>query len=651
MQNKPSKSPIIFCTFHPAAVLHGGGQYEPSILEDLARPRQSSLQLPATGRPIGTRVGFDSEYYFSPTKPVKPVVITTAVATSETIKVYDKEGVKKIRWLLDKAKILCGHAIEHDLDCLTVLGEAREDWLRGENILDSLLLARMENENKVGKGEYKLETLFLQNFKTESWKADTEMYGNDPRKWPEQERKRRCGLDAWATYLLCRKFYTNARGPIVFNHSVAQTLHRIYLAGAVVKLSTWKNLKGKYTRETNTLRERITRIAHAQGMKEFQPTNDNHIRELVYRRLRCPILNRTEKTNLPAVDKITLGQLQDRKGIKELLAFSKADKILNTYLLSLPELWSPLDSSKALLRFRLIPLGARTTRRASADPNSQNWPPAVMGMIVSRFKGGKILSIDYNKLEPLLMSWEAGDEKMFDFFYNGKGYIDIARELWGKTVTEDSTEYRTAKSISLGVNYDLQSPNMAKKLYLELGIRFAKRWDDHVRITDKYRRKYLDMFLGLRSYIKAREEELLDKQGVCVATGAFRHLPCLQGRNTEGFWHLRKEAINSPIQGLAAAVTGSAMIDCEAALLKEYDLSYVDYQTALLNSPKENLCMPLLINEVHDALVYDVPGDQIEKAKEIIVETMGNVPTLRRLVPDLKFKLKMKTTISNQWRK
>ncbi|MCI0561625.1 MAG: DNA polymerase, partial [Nitrososphaera sp.] len=384
--------PTIFVTYHPASVLRGGG-YEPAILEDLARPRQAALQVPKDGLPEASKVGFDTEYYFKPSHPVKPVVVTAAISDSQHVKVYDKEEVTKARQVI-RADVLCGHNITVDLDSLASLGLAREDWLRGENILDSLLLAKMVDENKEGKGAYKLETLFLQNFKTESWKAETEIYGHDPRQWPDSERKRRCGLDAWATYLLCRKLIASVKGPIEFNHKVAQTLRRIYLAGAVIDLTIWGRLKRQYTREVNHLREQLTKFAHRKGMKEFSPTNDNHIRELVYSRLRCPILNRTEKTNLPAVDKITLQQLH-APSVEKLILFSKSDKILNTYLLSLQELWTKLDSDRALLRFPIHTLGARTTRRTSSKPNAQNWPPEVKAIVVSRFKGGKILSVDY----------------------------------------------------------------------------------------------------------------------------------------------------------------------------------------------------------------------------------------------------------------
>ena len=89
--------PKVIVTYHPAAVLRGGGQYEPAILEDLARPGQANLQLPKDGFPKASRVGFDTEYYFRPSSPVKPVVLTTAISDSKTVKVYDKEELIKLK--------------------------------------------------------------------------------------------------------------------------------------------------------------------------------------------------------------------------------------------------------------------------------------------------------------------------------------------------------------------------------------------------------------------------------------------------------------------------------------------------------------------------------------------------------------------------
>jgi DNA polymerase I-like protein with 3'-5' exonuclease and polymerase domains len=111
--------------------------------------------------------------------------------------------------------------------------------------------------------------------------------------------------------------------------------------------------------------------------------------------------------------------------------------------------------------------------------------------------------------------------------------------------------------------------------------------------------------------------------------------------------HVINQAINYPIQSLASYVTGSALIDLEAAFLHQFNWSYVDYHTALMM--KEWPHMPLLCIEVHDDLVEDVPKGMEKKTKEVTHEIMSSVPTLRKLLPDFKTPLKIDTVSGPHW--
>ena len=159
-----------------------------------------------------------------------------------------------------------------------------------------------------------------------------------------------------------------------------------------------------------------------------------------------------------------------------------------------------------------------------------------------------------------------------------------------------------------------------------------------------------------------RRAELLASGQVISPTGRVRRLPVPDGENTPGFGHLLNEAINFPIQSFAADITGSALVDVEAALLSEHNQTLTDHHRKLVEIEKSltngyglgivesvGLDYSVVENEVHDSLVADLHPARPEKDEQIIVETMRAVPTLRKLVPAFDANLNVKTVRGERW--
>lgn len=125
------------------------------------------------------------------------------------------------------------------------------------------------------------------------------------------------------------------------------------------------------------------------------------------------------------------------------------------------------------------------------------------------------------------------------------------------------------------------------------------------------------------------------------------------------------EAVNFPIQGDAALITGSAILDTESALLREYGVSLEEYYDFLANwwanekrgfgptssAVWDNMHIPILINEVHDELVTDVPEPgMIKRVTEILKEEMETCRTLRQLWPQTKpWVFKTDPVVQSRW--
>jgi DNA polymerase I-like protein with 3'-5' exonuclease and polymerase domains len=263
-------------------------------------------------------------------------------------------------------------------------------------------------------------------------------------------------------------------------------------------------------------------------------------------------------------------------------------------------------------------------------------------MVCSRWPGGQILNADYQKLEVRILAWLAGDSKLLDYFTKGRGYIDVAKELFGYDITQESDTYRAVKSIVLGVHYNMQTPKMARQLEL-LGIKFSPDYDEHEAETDRLRRRYLRSFPGISRYMRRRESEWRKSGTSTSYTGRVRHLTVHAGMSRGEHGHLLNQAINFPVQSLAADVTAAAMMDIEAEFMGNEKLSYSQYLTELVEQRKNMLTSGLdrdiilpqsqIINEVHDSLVVDLHPDHLKRDTGIVIECMRAARSLKELAP------------------
>jgi len=503
----------------------------------------------------------------------------------------------------------------------------------------------------------------------EPWKEPTQKIldeGGTAADWAPEQRVQRCRLDAWASAVLALTFKLALprREYVDFTHRVAMSLHRIYLAGAFVDMKELHGMGARLQAEANRTRELLERSAAKYRMEEFAPTNTEHLRVLLFKKLKLKPIAKT-RGGLPQVDKILLKQYADVPEVKHLVEFKKAHKMLSTWYGSedrktdappLVETVEPAGTDLGILRFRLRAHGARTARRSSgrddsdalSATNSQNWPKEARRIIRSRWPKGLIDNEDYKSLEVMLIAWQAKDERLFEYFTKHKsGYISVAKDLLNKTIEKDTIEYRTIKEVVLGSNYRMRAPKMAWKLWYQLQVRLAKTFEKHLKRTEAILEAYHQKFPRLRRYQEERVREVLETQQIVCETGYVRHLPCPEGRDTPGFWHTANEASNVRTQHLASAITGSALIDIEAALLKEHKMSYVEYHSALLKKAWPPFALP--INEVHDSLVFDLHPRSAKRDREIIRETMRAVPTLRALVPSFDIPLTVDGQVGSVW--
>jgi len=142
----------------------------------------------------------------------------------------------------------------------------------------------------------------------------------------------------------------------------------------------------------------------------------------------------------------------------------------------------------------------------------------------------------------------------------------------------------------------------AHRLSRELGIPFEE--------ARKFIEDYFDRFPLIRAYIERQVDLAREKGWVSTILGRKRKLPEINSSNRVQRQNAERMALNTPIQGSAADLIKVAMIEVDKRLLEKF--------------PEAKM-----IIQVHDELVFDVPGSQADKVGELVRSVMENAVELK----------------------
>lgn len=623
--------------------------------EDLARLQQKVTKVCKQGVPNceDAFIGFDTE--FTPTE-----VLCGAVSDGRVACTVPAKDIRKLTPLFQK-NVMVAHNMTSEIDSMMrlripALKGVLEHWLQGHRVRDTLLVAKLVDENR-GVGGYKLESLLLSKYNLEDYKHETDQYGPDPSLWPAPLRDERCRIDAWGTVKVFDAFEQDVQGPLQISHEIAMVLHRMRYIGVYIGQKEFAALKQEVYKEEANAKKVLLKLARQHGLDNFQPSKDNDVRELVYGKLGLDVESKT-KSGLASASVKHLKEHIDIPEIKALISYSKFDKLKTTYVDGLEQKFMRLNDGRCWVSVLINALAAKTGRRASAGPNFQNLPKRVRQIITSRFKGGVIADNDYSKLEPIIGGWVTGERKLTEYFTETpNGYIQIGKDFFNKEVQKDTKEYTMMKSLVLAILYKKQKWSLAADLWSQK-CQLDSDYEKHIEECGKVLDRFLDtLFPGVRAYHEEQESFVLKHGYVDNAVGQRRRLPLpIEPQRSDRVLykvymrykaHVINQAVNYPIQSLASYVTGSAMVDWEREMLRLHHWSYYDFQQAVMAKDWPN--MPLLCLEIHDDLVQDIPKGMEKKTKEITHEIMTAVPSLKALLPDFDVKLSVDTQVGPTW--
>lgn len=359
--------------------------------------------------------------------------------------------------------------------------------------------------------------------------------------------------------------------------------------------------------QSDALGDQIVRLeekCYEMAGQKFNMASPKQLSHVLFEVLELPVPPKTKKTATGgySTNEDVLTQLAlDFPLPKVILEFRRLSKLKSTYTDKLPLMVLPTTGR---VHTTFGQTTAVTGRLASSDPNLQNIPVRteegrrVREAFVADH-GKVIVSADYSQIELRIMAHLSQDKGLLDAFHKN---LDIHRataaEVFGvplDAVTSD--QRRTAKVINFGLIYGMSAFGLAQNLGIEPSA------------ARNYIERYFSRYPGVKTYME-QTRELAHQQGfVETAFGRRLWLPDIQSSKAPVRAGAERAAINAPMQGTAADLIKKAMIAVQKWL-----------ENKGLKS--------LLVLQVHDELVLEVPEEELEVVKTELPKLMQEVASL-----------------------
>ena len=281
----------------------------------------------------------------------------------------------------------------------------------------------------------------------------------------------------------------------------------------------------------------------------------------------------------------------------DILDYRELKKLISTYITTLPSYINP-ETGKIHTTYNQTVTA--TGRLSSSNPNMQNLPiRSERGQLIRRAviadEGCKILSADYSQIELRLMAHFSQDEHLLAAFRSGQDiHAATAAKIFKvpiEQVTKD--QRRKAKTANFGILYGISAFGLSQQLD-------CSRTEAKQLIDD-----YFAAFPKIQSFIEAQKSYAREHLYVETLFGRKRYLPDIVSHNATVRAFAERNAVNAPVQGTAADIIKIAMV-------------------AIHRELKERNLRAQMIMQVHDELNFNVPIDEVETVKQIVVDNMQN---------------------------
>ncbi len=333
----------------------------------------------------------------------------------------------------------------------------------------------------------------------------------------------------------------------------------------------------------------------------FNLGSPKQLQVILFEKLGLPVKAKTPKGQPSTAESVLQELAHDYPLPKLILEYRSLSKLKSTYTDKLP---LQVDADSGRVHTSYHQAVAATGRLSSSDPNLQNIPVRTEeGRRIRKAfipaAGYRMLAADYSQIELRIMAHLSGDEGLLKAFAAGEDiHRATAAEVFGlapESVSKD--QRRSAKAINFGLIYGMSAYGLARQL--DISRTEAQDYVD----------RYFARYPGVKDYMERTREQARAQGYVETVFGRRLYLPEINARNAMRRQYAERTAINAPMQGTAADIIKRAMIEVDRRLQE----TGIDVR---------------MIMQVHDELVFEVAGEILEQATEMIKNSMAGAAEL-----------------------
>ena len=374
-----------------------------------------------------------------------------------------------------------------------------------------------------------------------------------------------------------------------------QVLREMEQAGVRIDVDMLKRAEEQLSKELTFLEQQI----YTTSGVTFNVNSPKQVGEVLFEQLKLDAKAKKSKTGQYSTSEEVLLALKSKHDVVGMiLDYRELKKLISTYISALPTYINP-ETGKIHTTYNQTVTA--TGRLSSSNPNLQNLPiRSERGQLIREAvipdDDCLFLSADYSQIELRLMAHFSQDPHLVEAFRSGQDvHAATAAKIFNvpiEQVTKD--QRRQAKTANFGIIYGISAFGLAQQL--DCSRSEAKALIDG----------YFAAFPGVIDYIE-RQKDLARQQGYAITLfGRKRYLPDILSHNATVRSFAERNAVNSPIQGTAADIIKMAMVTIHRRL-------------------KEEGLKAQMIMQVHDELNFNVPENEIDKVREIVISEMQNV--------------------------
>ena len=368
---------------------------------------------------------------------------------------------------------------------------------------------------------------------------------------------------------------------------IAMELH-----GIRIKIEALKEIDKVLTLQLNELEKKLYEMA---GTK-FNINSPSKTAEILQNMCDISELKKTKTGQISTAEPHLTDLAPKYPFIADLLNYRKLNKIITTYVYSLPKYVDPA-TNKIHPTFQQVVAG--TGRLSCTEPNLQNLPVRsdagreVRKAIIPSGSGFSILSVDYNQVELRLLAALSEDKVMVETFRSGKDiHTATASRVFHVDEISVTKDMRSkAKGINFGIAYGITPWGLATRL--KISQKEAKQIID----------AYFQEFSSVKVYLERSISESRERGYTKTRYGRIRYIEGIDSGNGTTRKIAERMAVNAPLQGLAADIIKEAMVSI--------------YQFILKNHLKSRLIL-----QVHDELVFDASDDELQLLVPEVIKIM-----------------------------